>query len=87
YTQTKNLFPIGLILGPGLAAYNLIKASSANKKFKNDLENYSLTGKVLNPGEEKFGIIGIRSDSYDALKIHFIGNPDSEEETEISEVK
>lgn len=87
YTQTQSFFPIGLILGPGLAGYNLIKASSANKRFKNDLENYNLIGKTLNPGEKKFGIIGIRSNAYDALKIHFIGNPETEENSEVSEVE
>ena len=51
YTQTKNLFPIGLILGPGLAGYNILKASSANKKFKEDLEEYNLNGKALEPGK------------------------------------
>jgi len=87
YTQSQSFFPIGLILGPGLAGYNLIKASSANKRFKNDLENYNLIGKTINPGEEKFGIIGIRSNSYDALKIHFIGNPETEENTTVSEAR
>jgi hypothetical protein len=36
YTETKpaNSFPIGLIVGPGLAGGNMIAASSANKNFK-----------------------------------------------------
>ena len=82
---SESIFPIGIVLGPGLAALNLLKASSANKRFKKDLSNYNLTGTVLNPGEEKFGIIGIRSDSFDSLKIHYIGNKEEEEKNEISE--
>ncbi|WP_276202553.1 hypothetical protein [Christiangramia echinicola] len=38
----------------------------------------------MQPGEEKSGIIGINSESYDALKINYIGNIDLEEENEIS---
>ena len=81
---TEPIFPIGLIIGPGLAALNLFKASSSNKRFKNELKDYNLNGKSLQPGEESFGIIGIRSDSYDALKINYIGNIDSEEDEDIS---
>lgn len=84
YTESQSVFPIGLILGPGLAGYNILKASSSNKKFKKDLENYDLNRMKLNPGEEKFGIIGIRANSYDALRVNYIGNTDIEEEKEIT---
>ena len=83
---TEPIFPIGLIIGPGLAALNLFKASASNKRFKNELKEYNLNGKSLKPGQESFGIIGIRSDSYDALNINYIGNIDIEEENDESEV-
>ncbi|MDR5589821.1 hypothetical protein [Christiangramia sp. SM2212] len=86
FTSTTN-YPIGLILGPGIAGYNMLRAGSANKRFKKDLETYDLTDKTINPGEEKFGLVGIRADGYDSLKINYIGNTDTLEENEDTDVK
>ena len=61
--------PIGLVLGPGLAGGNMIAAGSANKKFRTELLKYNINGTVIKKGETKHGLIGIRSDSYDALKL------------------
>ena len=61
--------PIGLVLGPGLAGGNMIAAGSANKKFKTELLEYNINGTVIKKGETKYGLIGIRSDSFDALKL------------------
>ena len=67
--ETTSSTPVGLILGPGLAAGNLIAASSANKKFKTELENFDIKGSTINQGEVKYGLVGIDSQSYDALKL------------------
>lgn len=71
YTETKptNSFPIGLIVGPGIAGGNMIAASSANTNFKNELMQYDLNGKTIKNGETIYGLIGINSNSYDAIKI------------------
>ncbi|HBU79047.1 MAG TPA: hypothetical protein DEF18_13180 [Muricauda sp.] len=61
--------PIGLILGPGLAGGNMIAAGSANKKLKAELLEYNISGTVIEKGETKYGLIGIRTDTYDALKL------------------
>lgn len=66
-TTSSSSFPIGLILGPGLTAGNLLTASSANKKFKNDLALYDLQGVLIKKGETRHGLIGIKSDTYEAL--------------------
>ena len=68
-TSSSSSFPIGLILGPGLAGANMIAASSANSDFKSDLMVYNINGTVIKAGETKYGLIGIRSTSFDALKI------------------
>jgi hypothetical protein len=68
-TTTESLFPIGLILGPGLAGGNMLAASSANTKFKNELLNNDLNGMTIKKGETKSGLIGIRTDNYDVIKI------------------
>lgn len=70
YKETKSsTTPIGLVLGPGLAGGNMIAASSANKKFKADLEKYNLTGRVIKKGETVYGLVGMRTTGYDALKV------------------
>jgi len=61
--------PIGFAVGPGLAAGNMIAAGSANKKLKNDLLNYDILGANIKKGETIYGLIGIKSDNYDSIKI------------------
>jgi hypothetical protein len=68
-TEATNSFPIGLILGPGIAAGNMIAASDANKNFKNDLTKYSLIGKTIKKGETAYGLLGIQSRGYESLKL------------------
>lgn len=70
---TSNSIPIGLAIGPGLAGGNMIAASSANKKFKNDLYANQIEGSLIEPGKTAYGLIGIKSNSYDALRLAFEG--------------
>ncbi|MGB5419274.1 hypothetical protein [Algibacter sp.] len=69
YQETTSSTPIGLILGPGLAAGNMIAAGSANKKFKQEISDYNIYGSVIKKGETKVGLVGIKSFSHDALKL------------------
>lgn len=69
FTETENIFPVGLILGPGIAGGNMIAAGSANKKFKQELMDYDINGKVIKDGDTEVGLIGIQTDSYDALML------------------
>lgn len=68
-TEPANTFPIGLIVGPGIAGGNMIAASSANKKFKNDLTAFDITGRTIKQGETVFGLIGVNSNSYESIKV------------------
>lgn len=61
--------PIGLVLGPGLAGGNMIAAGSANKKFKEEILQYNVNGTIIKNGEIKYGLIGIKADSFDTLKL------------------
>jgi len=61
--------PVGLILGPGLAGGNMIAAGSANKKFETEMTNYNINGAVIKKGETKYGLLGIKADGFDALKL------------------
>ncbi|NRD19452.1 hypothetical protein HNV08_05285 [Winogradskyella eckloniae] len=67
--ETTSSTPIGLILGPGLAGGNMIAASSANKKFKTEMLDYNINGTEIKQGETKFGLVGIKSNSFDTLKL------------------
>jgi len=71
--QTSSI-PIGLGLGPGLAGGNIIAASSANKNFKKELLDYNLDGVVIKNGETKYGLVAIKSNSFDALKLKIDSN-------------
>ncbi|GAA3552448.1 hypothetical protein [Snuella lapsa] len=67
--ETTSSTPIGLIIGPGLAGGNMIAAGSANKKFESELLNYNLNGTTIKKGEVKYGLIGIRTNSFEPLKL------------------
>ena len=67
--QQTNSTPIGLIVGPGLAGGNMIAASSANKKFETEMLDYNINGTVIKKGETTYGLIGIKADSFDSLKL------------------
>ncbi|MEE1961910.1 hypothetical protein V1387_04370 [Allomuricauda taeanensis] len=66
--------PIGLVLGPGLALVNILKSSSANRKFKEQLQDYDLIGKQIVVGETVYGIIPIKTASFDALHLKLLKN-------------
>lgn len=59
YTTTS--YPIGLGVGPGLVIGNMGMAASANKHFFEELEQYSLIGKTVQPGETMIGLVGLSS--------------------------
>jgi hypothetical protein len=69
FQEETSSTPIGLILGPGLAGGNMIAAGSANKKFKEEMLEYNVNGTIIKNGETKYGLIGIKADSFDALKL------------------
>jgi hypothetical protein len=67
-TQTSST-PIGLVVGPGLAGGNMIAASSANKKFQQNLLDFNINGATIKKGESVSGLIGVRSDDYNSINI------------------
>lgn len=62
--EDTNSFPIGLIVGPGIALYNTLVASGANKNFKEELAKYSISNSVIKKGETGFYLVGINSTSF-----------------------
>lgn len=69
FQEQTSSTPIGLVIGPGLAAGNMITAGSANKKFNNEMLKYNINGTVIKKGETAYGLIGIKSFSYNSIKL------------------
>ena len=68
-TETTNSTPVGVIIGPGLAGGNMIAASNANSKFKKDLASNNIIGITIKKGETVYGLIGIKSNNFDTIKL------------------
>lgn len=61
--------PVGVVIGPGLALGNIVASANANKKLKTEILQYNINGTVIKKGESKHGLIGIKSNSFDSLKL------------------
>lgn len=76
--------PIGLVIGPGLAIGNMIAAGNANGNFKKELMDYDLNGTLIKKGETKHGLIGIRTESFEALTLKIDPVSETESEKEVA---
>lgn len=67
-TESKPIFPIGLILGPAISLGNMVTANKANKTFLQELESENLINKKIKKGETVYGLITIRQNDYPSIK-------------------
>ena len=67
-TSTQ-VYPIGLVLGPGITIGNMVMAGTANKNMLIELNQYNLINKDIQKGETVYGIIGINNMGYDPLTV------------------
>jgi hypothetical protein len=67
--QTSDSYPVGLVIGPGIAIGNMIKSSSSNRRFKKELDEFYMLDKVIKKGETVYGLIGFNAANFDALKL------------------
>lgn len=63
--------PIGLFLGPGIAFGNMLGAGAANQSFLRELLQFSVINKTIEPGNTLFGLIGIRDNGYNPIRLRF----------------
>ncbi|WP_196888344.1 hypothetical protein [Aureivirga sp. CE67] len=63
----KDSYPVGLIVGPGIAVGNMVASSNANGKFEKEMMEYDLTNAVIKKGETKYGLISVISDDYQEI--------------------
>lgn len=47
----------------------MITVAISNKNFKQELLEYNINGTVIKDGETKYGLIGIQTENFDALKL------------------
>jgi hypothetical protein len=66
--QTSSV-PVGYAFGPGITAGNMIVASSANGKYKEELLKYDIAGTVIKNGATVYGLAGINSNSFEGIKV------------------
>ena len=74
FETTSSSIPIGLVVGPGITAGNMIVAGSANKRFREELIEYSIIEREIKPGETFYGLIGISDNSYMPLTLKMTGS-------------
>lgn len=67
--QTADSYPVGLVIGPGIAIGNMVKSGSSNRRFKKELDEFYLLDKVIKKGETVYGLIGFNANNFDALKL------------------
>jgi hypothetical protein len=61
--------PIGLVIGPGLALGNMLVASTANKRFKEELLDNDLENRSIANGESFYGLITINDNGFMPLSL------------------
>lgn len=66
---STTVYPIGLLLGPGITIGNMALAGSSNKKMLMELMSYNILEKDIQKGETVYGIIGIRDSGYGPITI------------------
>jgi hypothetical protein len=66
-SQSNKFYPIGIILGPALAFGNQAAANSANRKFRKELDDNDISGKIIPTGQTAYGLIALRADPLQLL--------------------
>ncbi|WP_431216250.1 hypothetical protein ACQ86N_17410 [Puia sp. P3] len=57
----ERIIPIGLFLGPAVTILNMRTAATANKHFRQEMEEYNLLETEIPNGETGYGLVGIQS--------------------------
>ena len=73
-SSNTEVYPVGLIIGPAVALGNMAVASSANKKFKEELDKYSIFNRAIKKGETGYFLIAISSTTFQPINLKII-NP------------
>jgi len=72
YVATGNsveVYPIGLVLGPGITIGNMATSATANARLFQELNRYNLLHQDIKKGETLYGIIGFARTGYDPIEV------------------
>jgi len=64
-----NSFPVGYIVGPGLAAGNIAVAATANARLKDELMRFDIMDREIKSGETLYGLVGVPESGFVPLRI------------------
>lgn len=64
-------FPLGMVVGPMLAAGNIFVAINANKQFQSELQSNTILGSAIKPKETSYGIVIINAAAESPIEIKF----------------
>ncbi|THU39751.1 hypothetical protein FAM09_14760 [Niastella caeni] len=67
--NSSKSYPIGLVIGPGLAIINVAVASTANKRFREELTAYDITQRPIANGETLYGLITVKDTDFAPLSL------------------
>ncbi|WP_207425622.1 hypothetical protein [Pedobacter sp. SYSU D00535] len=70
YDSKVNVYPIGI----PIALLNIIIASSANKKFKEEMVKYSPNNKTIKKGETAYFLLGITSTTFQPISLRMMNH-------------
>jgi hypothetical protein len=63
------VYPIGYVLGPGLAIGNMAVAGTANNMFYTELNENNILFREIPAGQTVYGLIGIHDSGYNPLSV------------------
>jgi hypothetical protein len=69
---SRDNYPVGLVVGPGLAIGNLLYASNPNSKLKEELMQYDVLGKDIKPGETGTFLLSFQNVEFGPLAVKMI---------------
>jgi hypothetical protein len=69
YGNVESSVPVGLVLGPGLTVGNMAVAGTANQSFLEELNQFSLINKTIEPGQTVYGLIAVRDIGFTPISV------------------
>ncbi|EMR03644.1 hypothetical protein [Cesiribacter andamanensis] len=72
FVTEQSVYPVGLILGPALGVGNMVVASGNNQKFQAELLQHDLVGRIIQPGETVYGLVGVGHTGYAPLSVRLV---------------
>lgn len=62
-------YPIGYVIGPGIASINMAKAYSANLEFNEELHEFNIMNAVIDKGETVYGLVSFKNTMYQPISV------------------